>query len=172
MWIRSAAPEDAARLLAIYSHYVVHTAISFEYEVPSEEEFQKRVTNTLQKYPYLVLEEEGEIKGYAYAGPFSSRAAYDHSCETTVYLDWNVRGRGYGRALYEALEADLKERGILNLYAKIAFPEVEDEYLTGASQRFHSRLGFTKVGEFHRCGRKFGRWYSMICMEKIIGEHI
>ena len=171
MRIRSAVVEDANRLLEIYGHYVVHTAISFEYEVPSEEEFRQRVANTLRKYPYLVLEDEGEIRGYAYAGPFSPRAAYDRSCETTVYLDRAVRGRGYGWALYEALEAALKERGFLNLYAKIADPEVEDEYLTKVSQRFHSRLGFTKVGEFHRCGCKFGRWYNMVCMEKIIGEH-
>ncbi len=73
--------------------------------------------------------------------------------------------------LYEALEAKLKEMGLLNLYACIGYPETEDEYLNKNSARFHARLGFTKVGEFRQCGYKFGRWYHMIWMEKIIGRH-
>ena len=76
-----------------------------------------------------------------------------------------------GRMLYEALETVLKEMGILNLYACIGYPETEDEYLTRNSADFHAHLGFEKVGEFHKCGYKFDRWYSMIWMEKIIGEH-
>ena len=169
--IRSAAVEDAPRLLRIYAYYVEHTAVSFEYDVPLPEEFEARIARTLEKYPYLVAEEDGVILGYAYAGPFVGRAAYDHSCELSVYVDRCARGRGLGRMLYEALEAELRERGILNLYACIGDPEVEDEYLTKASERFHTRMGFTKAGVFHRCGYKFGRWYNMIWMEKIIGEH-
>ena len=171
MIIRSATIEDATRLLEIYAYYVEKTAISFEYDVPSLEEFALRIAKTLGKYPYLVLEEDGMVQGYTYAGVFKDRAAYDHSCEVTIYLDHAAKGRGYGRALYEALEQALKGIGITNLYACIADPETEDEYLTKNSEQFHQHLGFTKVGEFHQCGYKFGRWYNMIWMEKIIGEH-
>ncbi len=169
--IRKAAIEDAERLLEIYSYYVENTAITFEYDIPSLKEFKARIGNTLKKYPYLVLEEDGLIQGYAYAGAFIGRAAYDHSCETTIYLDHDSRGRGLGRALYEALEQALKDMGILNMYACIADPIEEDEYLTHNSEQFHRHLGFTKVGTFHKCGYKFGRWYNMIWMEKIIGAH-
>jgi len=169
--IRNATIDDAKRLLEIYAYYVKNTAITFEYDVPSLEEFRNRIANTLRKYPYLILEDEGIIQGYAYAGAFVGRAAYDHSCEMTIYLDRNSKGRGYGRALYEALEQALKGMGILNLYACIGDPVVEDEYLTRNSEQFHQHLGFSKVGTFHKCGYKFNHWYNMIWMEKIIGDH-
>lgn len=89
----------------------------------------------------------------------------------SIYIDHNAQKSGLGRRLYEALEARLRDMGLLNLYACIAYPVVEDEYLTRNSAEFHAHLGFSKVGEFHRCGCKFGRWYDMIWMEKIIGEH-
>lgn len=171
MTIRTATIADASRLLEIYAYYVKNTAISFEYDVPSLEEFRNRIAGTLKKYPYLAIEEDGIIRGYAYAGAFKARAAYAHSCEVSIYVDHSAKGRGYGRALYEALEQELKGIGILNLYACIGDPEVEDEYLTRNSEQFHQYMGFTKVGTFHKCGYKFGRWYNMIWMEKIIGEH-
>ena len=169
--IRSATEKDAGRLLEIYAWYVENTAVTFEYDVPSMEEFRERISATLKKYPYLVLEEDGRIRGYAYAGAFVGRAAYERSCEVTVYLDHGSRGHGFGRALYEALEQELRDRGFLNLYACIGDPVEEDEYLTRNSEQFHRHLGFTRAGTFHKCGYKFGRWYNMIWMEKIIGEH-
>lgn len=169
--IRNADIIDADRLLKIYAYYVMNTAISFEYEVPSISEFQNRMWDKMKKYPYIVIEKDGIVQGYAYAGAFVGRAAYNWSCETTIYLDHNARKCGLGRKLYEALEAKIKEMGVLNLYACIGYPETEDEYLDKNSAKFHEHLGFTKVGEFHKCGYKFGRWYNMIWMEKIIGEH-
>lgn len=169
--VRKARPEDAGRLLEIYAYYVKNTAITFEYDVPSLEEFQKRMEKTMERYPYLVIEKGREILGYAYAGPFVGRAAYDWSCETTIYLDHNAQKQGLGRILYEALETELQKMGILNLYACIGYPEQEDEFLTWNSARFHEHLGFSQVGKFQQCGYKFGRWYHMIWMEKIIGEH-
>ena len=110
--------------------------------------------------------------GYAYAGAFVGRAAYDHSCELSIYLDHSAKRRGFGRALYDAMESALKAMGITNMYACIGDPpDAEDEYLTRNSEHFHEHLGFVKVGTFHKCGYKFGRWYNMIWMEKIIGEH-
>ncbi len=169
--IRNATPQDAEALLKIYGPYVKNTAISFEYEVPSVEEFKKRIEKILEKYPYLIAIEDENILGYAYAGAFYGRAAYDWSVETTIYLAPTALKKGVGRMLYEVLEQKLKEQGILNLYACIAYPEAEDEYLDKNSAQFHEHMGFSKVGEFHKCGYKFGRWYNMIWMEKIIGDH-
>ncbi len=169
--IRNAVTEDVNRLLEIYDYYVRNTAITFEYDMPSPDEFSARMEKTMKRYPYLVIEKDGRIVGYAYAGIFKDRAAYARSCETTIYIDHNERKSGLGRMLYEALEEKLKVMGILNMYACIAYPDTEDEYLTKNSAEFHEHLGFSKVGEFHKCGCKFGRWYNMIWMEKIIGEH-
>lgn len=106
--IRNAAMEDAGTLLEIYGHYVRSTAISFEYEVPSEVEFRRRMENTMQRYPYLVAEQDGQIQGYAYAGAFNARAAYDWCCETTIYLRRDARKHGMGRLVYGASNDDLE----------------------------------------------------------------
>ena len=169
--IRNARIADARRILAIYDFYVKNTAITFEYDTPSLDEFKERMKKTMLRYPYLVIEEDGVIQGYAYAGAFVGRAAYDWSCELTVYLDHTRQKCGMGRKIYEALEDALRKMGVLNLYACIGYPEEDDEYLTKNSADFHAHLGFTKVGEFHKCGYKFGRWYHMIWMGKTIGEH-
>ena len=171
-YIREATLDDVDRLLEIYSYYVEKTAITFEYDVPSMDEFRARMQHTMEKYPYLVIEVDGTIQGYAYAGSFVGRAAYDWSCEMTIYLDHDVKKQGLGRRLYAALEAALKDMGLLNLYACIGYPAVPDEYLTTNSADFHAHLGFAEVGRFHKCGYKFGRWYDMIWMEKVIGEHM
>ena len=171
--LRAAMPDDAAALLAIYAPYVTDTAITFEYYIPSEEEFCGRIKHTLEMYPYIVAEEDGVIVGYAYAGPFKGRAAYNWAVETTVYVDRNKKRGGIGTALYEALEKALAAQGILNAEACIGYPEngEEDEYLTCDSPKFHEYMGYRLVGEFRRCGYKFGRWYNMIWMEKFLGEH-
>ena len=171
MIIRTATVSDAEAILKIYAYYVENTAITFEYDVPAIEEFIQRIENTLKKYPYLVAEKDGEILGYAYAGVFKDRAAYGWSAETTIYLKQDAVKCGLGRMLYETLEKEMKKRGFLNLYACIGYPIDDDEYLTKNSAEFHAHLGFETVGEFHKCGYKFGRWYNMIWMEKIIGKH-
>lgn len=169
--IRNATLEDASRILEIYDYYVKYTVITFEYETPSLEEFKQRMIHTMSKYPYIVIEKDGKVEGYAYAETFKARAAYDWSCELTVYLDHMAQKCGMGRMIYEELEEKLKAMGILNLNACIGYPEKDDEYLTTNSADFHAHLGFKKVAEFHQCGYKFNRWYNMIWMEKIIGEH-
>lgn len=168
--IRGAVLEDAERLLEIYRPYVEGTAISFEYETPTPEEFRERVRKTTERYPWLVAERDGRVEGYAYAGPFKSRAGYARSSEVSIYIDRASRGQGMGRILYEALERHLEKMGIRNLYACIACPREPDEYLTTDSPAFHAHMGFVRVGEFHRCAFKFGHWYNMIYMEKHIGE--
>lgn len=168
--IRMATEDDAEQVLNIYGYYTENTAISFEYDVPSLKEFQNRIQKTLKKYPYLVVEENGLIQGYCYAGPFIGRAAYDWSAELSIYLDRSATKCGYGRLLYEEMEKRLKDMGIQNLYACIGYVDEEDEYLNKNSAQFHEHMGFQLVGRFHKCGYKFGRWYDMIWMEKIIGN--
>ena len=169
--IRNAALSDAQRLVEIYDYYVRHTAVTFEYESPGVKAFRERMARTMQRYPYLVVLRDGGIQGYAYAGPFKNRAAYDWSCETTIYLDRGAQKCGMGRMLYEALIAQLARMGILNVYACIASPEAEDQYLTANSAQFHAHLGFATAGNYSKCGYKFGRWYGMVWMEKLIGAH-
>lgn len=170
--IRMANPADAQALLNIYAPYVINTAITFEYDVPSVEEFASRIAHTLEKYPYLIAEEGGNIFGYAYASPFHDRPAYDWAVETSIYVDQNIKHRGIGRKLHDALESTLREQGILNMNACIAYPPEEDEHLDKNSVEFHAHMGYRLVGEFYKCGYKFNRWYNMVWMEKLIGEHL
>lgn len=169
--IRTATVRDAEYLQEIYAPYVKNTAITFEYEVPSVEEFQRRMENIQKRYPYLVAECDGEILGYAYASSFHERAALGWCVETSIYIRRGYRKMGVGKGLYDALENACRRMGILNLYACIAYPEIEDEYLTKNSVEFHEHLGYRLIGEFRQCGYKFDRWYNMVWMEKQIGEH-
>ena len=159
--IHEAKEADAAGLLAVYAPYVEHTAITFEYEVPTLEEFTERIRQTKTKYPYLVAKRDGKVLGYAYAW----------AVETSIYVDESCKHMGIGGKLHAALEEALKEQGFLNMNACIAYAPNEDEYLTNNSVEFHAHLGYRMVGQFYQCGYKFGRWYDMVWMEKLIGEH-
>lgn len=170
--IRPVTPADTEKLLKIYTHYVTNTAITFEYDVPTVDEFRSRIESTLKKYPYIAAEENDEILGYAYAGVFKTRAAYDYDVEVTIYVKSEHRRSGIGRILYAELEHLLKKQGITNLYACIACTETEDEFLTNDSVKFHERMGYRLAGTFRQCGYKYNRWYDMVWMEKIIGEHM
>ena len=166
--IRTATVADVEKLLAIYAPYVENTALTFEYKAPSVEEFAERIKNTLAEYPYLLAEKDGEILGYTYAGTFKPRCAYRHGVETSIYVAREAHGQGVGRKLYEALEVELKSRGIINLNACIAWIETPNSHLTHQSTDFHSKMGYKRVAHFHRCGYKFGEWYDMIWMEKLL----
>lgn len=163
--------EDAKELLSIYAPYVQDTAISFEYEVPSLAEFEDRIRNISSALPYIKAVEAGEILGYAYAGKFKNRKAYDWSVEVTVYVRKDSRKSGIGKLLYHALEDSLRRIGILNMNACIAVPKENDEHLSNDSYYFHKKMGFHLVGTFHNSGYKFNTWYDMVWMEKIIGKH-
>ena len=169
--IRNAIPEDATAILNIYSYYIENTAITMEYVVPTVEQFETRIRRTLENYPYLVAEQDGEIVGYAYAGRFHERAAFFRSVEVSIYLDRTVHKSGLGRRLYEELESRLKELGMLNVYASIAYTDNEDEYLNNNSTHFHEHMGYKQVARFNLCAYKFNRWYDLIWMEKFLDEH-
>ena len=165
--IRPATPGDAPALLEIYAPYVTGTAITFEYEVPTLEDFRQRIEHTLRTYPWLVMERDGQILGYAYTGQLGSRAAYAWAAETSIYLRQDQRRGGLGTRLYDALEQASLRQNVQVLYACIAAPVSDnDPYLTRASINFHTRRGYETVGTFHRCGYKFGTWYDVVWMEK------
>ena len=161
--IRPVTEADAEKLLAIYAPYVTDTFITYEYTVPTVEEFRERIRNTLQAYPYFAAVENGRIIGYAYASAFHPRRAYLWSAEATVYLERGVRGRGVGRLLYERLEETLKQQNVQNVNACIAYPNPQ-------SIAFHEKMGYRAVGKFTDCAYKLEQWLGMIWMEKIIGE--
>ncbi len=169
--IRIATSCDAKNVRDIYAPYVEETAITFEYETPSVEEFERRILLTSEHYPFLVAEGDGGLVGYAYAGRFHDRPAYDWAVETSIYVARSCRGSGIGRRLHEALERSLGKQGILNMCACIACAREHDSHLPEGSIDFHERLGYRMVGRFECCGHKFGRWYDVAWMEKLIGDH-
>lgn len=168
--IRIARETDSSALAEIYGWYVENTAVSFEYTVPTREEFSGRISEILQTHPYLVYEEEGVLLGYAYAHPLIKRAACDWAVEVSIYIRRDVRGKGIGRALYEALEKALLLQNICTLEACVAASNGEDPYLTTDSIRFHKRMGYAQEGKMTDCGYKFGRWYHLLWMEKHIAS--
>ena len=162
--IRMADEKDAEALLAVYAPYVEHTAISFEYQVPTLKEFTRRISNIRARYPYLAACQNGKILGYAYASPFHQRAAYSWAAETSVYVGEDVRGTGIGAMLYEALESILKKQQVINVNACITYPNP-------GSIAFHEKMGYKTAGHFTKCGYKLGTWWDMVWMEKMLGEH-
>lgn len=165
--IRQAKPEDIAAVLEIYAPYVLHTAITFEYDVPGYAEFQKRCETIMQKYPFLAAVVCGEVVGYAYAGSFIDRQAYDWTVELSVYIKETMHKKGIGKKLYAELEKILRLQNVQICYACIAYSGSEnDPYVDNISIEFHKKLGYAKIGDFMQCGYKFERWYQMCFMEK------
>ncbi len=162
MIIRIATAADAAELLRIYAQYI-HTPFTFEYELPSPEEFAGRITETLKSHPYLVAE-EGRLLGYAYAHRFQARDAYQWGAELSIYLDRAATGRGLGRTLYERLIAILAKQEVRTVYGCVTTPNVP-------SEKLHERLGFRKVAHFARAGYKNGNWHDVIWFAKAIAAY-
>lgn len=169
--LRTAREEDAAALSAIYAPYVRETAITFEYEPPTEEEFRRRIHTTRQRYPYLVAERDGEVLGYAYTGPLRTRAAYGWTAETSIYLRRDARGLGLGERLYRALEALSRAQGIRTLCACVTFSQEGDPHVTDGSVRFHHRMGYGEAGRIQCCGFKFGAWFGTVYFEKALADY-
>lgn len=158
MQFRSATIDDAPAILNIYAQYI-DTPITFDYVLPSPDEFRARVAETLAKYPYHVALEGDTIIGYAYAGPFGHRAAYQWGSELSIYLDGAHLRNGLGHALYSRLIDELKIRGYRTVYGCVTTPNP-------ASERLHESLGFKRVGCFENAGFKNGRWHDVIWFAK------
>lgn len=162
MNIRMATKNDAEALLNIYKEYI-ETSITFETVLPSVAEFEQRIENTLSFYPYIVLEDNNTILGYAYAHRFRERKAYDYDVELSIYMAKNACGKGLGKKLYIKLFDLLKEMGVRNLCSCITTPNPKSEGL-------HEALGFRFVGEFKNSGYKNGKWLSVVWYEMAIND--
>ncbi|TBW48973.1 N-acetyltransferase family protein [Marinobacter halodurans] len=153
--IRNATIEDAARIAEIYNHYIEQTVITFEEEPVAADTMAGRIRGCQEHgLPWLVLEAAGQVTGFAYAVEWRARPAYRYSVEVTVYLDRAQIRRGQGTRLYEALFADLRERGIHTVIGLIALPN-------DASVALHERMGMDKVAHLSEVGFKFGRWLDV-----------
>jgi phosphinothricin acetyltransferase len=161
--VRDATAEDAARCAAIYAPYVEGTVISFELEPPSAEEMGRRIAAAAARHAWLVLEEDGEVVGYAYGGPHLSRAAYRWACEVSVYLELGRRRTGAGRALYEVLLERLAARGYRMACAGMTLPNE-------ASAGLHRAMGFEPVGTYRRIGYKDGAWHDVAWVQRPLGD--
>jgi Sortase and related acyltransferases len=160
---RQVSELDTEAVLKIYEPYI-ETPVTFECELPSLEEFQKRIYNFSCNYPYIVCEKNGEIVGYAYAHRFRERAAYDWNVELSIYISRCEHGKGIGKAMYHALIEILKLQNIINVYGGITLPNPKSEGL-------HKSMGFQCVGTYHDTGFKCGSWHSVEWFEKQISEY-
>lgn len=161
--IRQVQLNDAEQILKVYEPFITDTCISFEYVVPSVEEFAQRIAGISSEYPYIVLEEDGEILGYAYAHRYLERVAYSWDVEVTIYLAPKVQGKGLGVILYDALEKLLALQNIKNLYSCITGDNVH-------SIEMHRSMGYEFIGTFPKAGFKHDRWLDVVWMAKAIGE--
>ena len=157
--IRVATEADIPAILDIYGPYILHSTASFEYEVPSLEEFTARFLSYTRQFPWLVWEEEGRILGYAYASPPYTRAAYSWCAEPSVYLRPETQGTGIAAKLYGALEKILLLQGYQVLYALVTSENTR-------SLGFHEKCGYITRAEFPDIGYKFGRWLGLFWLEK------
>lgn len=161
--IRLAEEKDCSAMLAIYAPYITGSTASFEYEVPNEAEFWQRIQKIVVKTPWIVCEWDGQIAGYAYAGPHRSREAYSWSTELSVYVHPDFRKRNIATALYKTCVAILKLQGYCNILAGIALPNP-------GSEAFHRHFGFKSVGIYEKVGYKFGAWRNTHWMQLFIGD--
>jgi len=160
--IRDVHTEDAQRITDIYNPYILNTIITFEEKVIPADEIRQRIENVTSKgLPWIVYETEHGIIGYAYASPWRTRSAYRFAVETTIYLDQNFKGKGYGKQLYAALLERLKILGIHTAIAGISLPNEE-------SVGLHESFGFRKAAHFHEVGFKFEQWIDVGFWEMIL----
>lgn len=165
MNIRPVLKSDAARIAEIYNHYITHTTVSFEENPVTSLDMQQRIDKVLSvELPWLVIEEEGIVQGYAYAAQWKERSAYRFSVEPSVYLAKEAMGLGMGKRLYQHLLDTLQQLGIEQVLGVIALPNP-------ASVGLHESFGFHKVGEMARIGYKFDQWISVGFWQLSLGLH-
>jgi L-amino acid N-acyltransferase YncA len=154
--VRQVRSEDAEQLTAIYNYYIETSGVTFEEDkiASSEMRFRIEKINVKNNFPFLVYEEEGQIKGYAYATTFRERVAYRFSVESTVYVAKEHFSKGIGRILYAALLGELKKGDCHSVIGVITLPNEP-------SVKLHESFGFKKVGHFTEVGYKFEQWMDV-----------
>ena len=162
--VRASRDEDLPAITAIYAHHVLHATGTFETEAPSEADMRMRRADVLSKgLPYLVVELEGEVAGFAYCNWFKPRPAYRFSAEDSIYLAADQAGKGLGKLLLTALATEAERVGVRKLIAVIG------DSANGGSVGVHRALGFNHVGVLKSSGWKFGKWLDVVLMEKALG---
>ncbi len=141
-----------------------NTTISFEYDAPTPEEFAERIAHKLEKYPFIVAEDNGIAVGYAYASEYRERPAYNHSVELSIYVDKDERHCGIGTMLYSALLSLLSEQNFASAYSCITIPN-------SPSVAFHEEMDFKLIGYFHKAGFKHGTWLDVAWYERALSNY-
>lgn len=163
--IRPSTEQDLPAITRIYGHHVLHGTGTFETTPPSLEDMTARRADVLSKgLPWLVVEEAGQLLGFAYGNWFKPRPAYRFSVEDSIYLAPEAAGKGLGRALLAELLITLERSGIRKVMAVIGDSD------NAGSIGVHKALGFEQVGVVRACGWKFGRWLDIVMMQRAIGE--
>ncbi|MBF0394107.1 MAG: N-acetyltransferase [Alphaproteobacteria bacterium] len=161
--LRDAVPDDMAAVQAIYAYYVTRTCASFEEEPPDLAEVTRRHAAIVARgLPYLVAEDQGEVLGYAYAGPFRPRSAYRYTVEDSIYVAPHVVRRGVGGLLLDGLVERCAALGIRQMIAVIG------DSANAASISVHRRAGFNQEGVLRGVGLKFGRWIDVVIMHRTV----
>jgi len=162
--IRPRQPADMAQITAISPHHVLHGTGTFEIDPPRLADMTARREDVLSKgLPYLVLENEGQVVGFAYCNWFKPRPAYRFSAEDSIYLAADTAGKGWGRLLLAELCQAAEKVGIRKLIAVIG------DSGNAGSIGVHTSVGFKHVGTVSGCGWKFERWLDIVMMEKALG---
>jgi phosphinothricin acetyltransferase len=162
--IRPSREADMATIAAIYRHHVLHGSASFETEAPADAEMRRRRADLLERgMPHLVLEQEGIVRGYAYAGPYRPRPAYGDTVEDSIYLAPDAIGLGFGRRLLETLIAECTALGRRQMVAVVG------DSANLSSIRLHERAGFRIVGTLTSVGFKHGRWLDTVLLQRVLG---
>jgi phosphinothricin acetyltransferase len=160
---RAFSPKDTAAILAIYAPFILHSNITFDTDMPSYEEFEKKLLRIAASYPFLVALENETVVAYAYANAYRERKAYQWSVETSVYVQEDCKSRGIATSLYHALFQELLRLHYTKAYAIITMPNL-------ASEKFHTKMGFKKIAVFEEAGFKMGEWHDVLWMEKRLQE--
>lgn len=154
MKIVRAGLHHAQPIADIYNYYIDNTVVTFETERIPEDEMRQRIEDKLNKYNWLVGENNGQVIGYAYYGQFRGRCAYDATVESSIYIDYRHTGKGYGKQLYQAIIDDARNRGFREMIGGVSLPNE-------GSVALHEKLGFEKAGHFKNVGLKFDKWIDV-----------
>ncbi len=159
-----ATAEDSQDILDIYAPYVQCTEITFEYRVPTLDDYKSRVEHIINEYPFILCKINGETVGFSYANRQKERSAYQWNAELSIYVKMGFYQKGIGTALYNALIRILTHQNIKNVYGGVTIPNEK-------SEKLHAHFGFKSLGIYHKTGYKFDKWYDVVWFEKYLGEH-
>lgn len=154
---------DAPRCADIYNPYILETTVTFEEEALSHEAFRQRMESIMERWPWIVYEEDGKVLGYAYLSAFNPRSAYDWTADLAIYVDMKEKGKGIGSSLMQAIIELAEKDGYLKLVSIVTGGNA-------ASEKIHEKFGFVKKAEFEDFGYKMNRWLSVDFYVRELGK--